>query len=674
MGVSLRGRAGGVGQSFLMQSTAIGPVQAFGCAAAFHAQGRLREAEQLYQTVLAADPRHFESIYRLGLIRLHQGQFAEAEPLFRRAVKLDKRSADAHHHLAIALTGLQRLEEAIPHYEKALALRPCYAEAHNNFGHTLQIIGRHEEAAGHYQKALASNPAYFEALNNLGNALASLGRTEEAIAQYHRALAINPAYAEAHNNLASALIAGKRDEEAATHCKQALALRPDYVEAHINFANALAGLGRLELAVSHYERALAIAPDHVGARIRLGYALLLLDRSEQALVQCERVLALEPNSGATLHDLGNLLWKLHRPERALECYDRALERQPDSLATFVNRGNVLVELHRFDEALAGYAKAQALDPDYAEAHFAEALLRLRLGDFRVGLEKHEWRGRATDKPSPHRRFNKPLWLGNSEISGKIILIHAEQGFGDTLQFCRYAELVADKRATVVLEVQPALKSLLAGLAGVDTILAQCENLPHFDVHCPLMSLPLAFGTTLETVPAKTPYLTSAPDLVARWGERLGAHKKLLVGIAWSGNPNQVNDHNRSMCLRDCLPLFQADVQLVSLQKDVRPRDLDLLRSCSDFIHFGDELRDFSDTAALVSCMDLVISVCTSAGHLAGALNKPTWLVLSDAADWRWLMHRGDSPWYPSARLFRQPRLGDWASVIQEVAAELARLK
>lgn len=648
--------------------------QAFEQASALHAQGRLHAAEQLYESVLAADPHHFECVYRLGLIRLQQGRFAEAEPLFRRALKLDKRSADAQHHLAIALTGLGRLDEAVARYEKALTLRPRYAEAHNNLGHALQMLQRHDEAVGHYQKALTFNPAYPEAHNNLGNALAALGRTEEAVARYRQVLVTNPAYAEAHNNLAAALISLNRHEDAARHSEQALALRPRYLEAHINLANALAALGRLESAMTHYEQAIAIAPAHAEAHTRLGHALLLLGREDAALRHCEHALGLKAATYIELNNLGTLLWKLHRSDEALASYDRALALKPDYVPTLVNRANALAELGRAEEALAAYARARGIKPDYAGAHLGEARVRLRLGDLRLGFEKFEWRSKGGDKPWLERDFDKPRWLGTEEIGGKTILVHSEQGLGDTLQFCRYAELLAEKGAKVVLEVYPALKSLLDGLAGVDAIIARSEALPDFDFHCPIMSLPLAFKTTLETIPAKTPYLKAAPELVTEWERRLGGRKRLRVGLVWSGSPHQLNDHNRSMPMRHCLPLFLPDIQFVSLQKEVRPRDLECLKSREDLIHFGEELRDFSDTAALVSRLDLVISVCTSVGHLAGALNKPIWFLLPYVACWRWLQERDDSPWYPSARLFRQPKPGDWTSVVEKVASELAEFK
>jgi tetratricopeptide (TPR) repeat protein len=654
-----------------MHTRATGLAHVFARAAAFHAQGRLREAEQLYENVLAAEPRHFESLYRLGLIRLHQGRFIDAEPLFRRAVKLDKHSADAQHHLAIALTGLQHLEEAILRYEKALALRPGYAEVHNNIGHTLQMLGRHEQAATHYQQALAIDPGYFQARNNFGNALAALDRNEDAIVEYRQALATNPAYPEACNNLASALSSLGRYAEAVPHCEQALRLRPDYVEARINLANALAALGRPEQAIRHYEQALAFDPAHVEARIRLAHTLLLLDRSDEALGHCEHMRALNPNSHQALHDLGTLLWKLQRREESLACYDRALAIRSDFLPALVNRGNPLKELRRFEEALASYARALALQSDCADAHLAESLVRLSFGDFRLGLEKYEWRRKTSSNHPVERRLGKPIWLGSAELAGKTLLASAEQGFGDTLQFCRYAELLAEKGAKVILEVQPALKSLLGTLRGIDRVVAIGEPLPDFDFWCPIPSLAFAFKTTVDTIPARTPYLSASPELIARWEQKLGPRKKLRVGLVWSGNPNQVNDHTRSIPLADFLPWFLPSVELFSLQKEVRVCDLQFLKSRGDLIHFGDALGDFSDTAALVSCMDLVISVCTSVGHLAGALNKPTWFLLSDAADWRWLQNRNDSPWYPSARLFRQPKIGDWASVIQEVAAELA---
>jgi tetratricopeptide (TPR) repeat protein len=641
-------------------------IEAFQKAIFCHQHGRLSEAERYYQVALKTDDRHFPSVHGLGLTWLQQGRHADAVPIFRRAIKISSNSAEAHHHLAVALIGLGRLDEAVQGFEKALALNPNFAEAHDSLGHALQTLGRAEEALTHHQRALAIKPAYATAHNNLGNALSKLGRLDESVVQYEKALALRSVYPEAHNNLGLVLARLGRDEAAIAQFEMAVASGPNYVHAHVNLGNALAALRRDEAAIPHYQKALALDPSHVDAHICLGQILFRLDRSEEALAHCEKALAIKPATHAALSNVGALLWKLNRRDEALAGYNRALAMRPDAVPVLVNRANALAQLRRFDEALADYARALKIRPDYAGAHYGEALVRLYLGDFQLGLEKYEWR----EKDS--RCFGKPLWRGDEDIRGKTILVHAEQGLGDSLQCCRYMEFLAERGARVVLEIQPALQSLLASLAGVDAIIAVGEAWPDFDCHCSIMSLPLIFKTKLETIPAKTPYIKASPELVAKWEQRLGAKKRPRIGLVWSGNPNQADDHIRSMPLRNLLPLFSADVQLISLQKEVRRRDREFLKSRDDLVHFGEELRDFSDTAAIVDSLDLVISTCTSVGHLAGALNKPTWFLLSAAADWRWLLHRDDSPWYPSARLFRQPKLGDWASVIRDVAAELHR--
>ncbi len=320
-------------QRAFTQAGNIGPLQAFQQAAALHAQGRLRDAERLYEIVLEADDRHFESIYRLGLIRLQQGRFAEAAGLFRRAIKIEKNSADAHFHLAVALTGLGRIEEALARYEKALALKPHFAEAHNNFGYALQMLGRHQEAAAHYEKALAINPAYAEARNNLGNALQILGRSEAAIAQYQRAIAIRPNYAEAHNNLGNALGTLGRHGEAIVHYEMALTIRPPYAEAHHSLGNALGALGRHAEAIRHFEDALTIRPDLTDTRISLGRSLVSLGRDDEAIPQ----------------------------------FDEALAIRPRDVEALTRRGSALSYLGRFDEALTSFEKAFSIEPDHPQA-------------------------------------------------------------------------------------------------------------------------------------------------------------------------------------------------------------------------------------------------------------------------------------------------------------------
>ena len=350
-----------------------------------------------------------------------------------------------------------------------------------------------------------------------------------------------------------------------------------------------------------------------------------------------------------------------------------LALRPDHAEAYYNRGIALQSMLRLPEALESYRRAVALRPDYALAHWNESLCRLLMGDFEGGWREYEWRREVREFAPQYHDFPRPLWLGEQEVAGRTILLHAEQGFGDTLQFCRYASLLAARGARVILEVQPPLKSLLTRLSGPAMVLAQGEPLPEFDLHCPLMSLPLACGTTLDTVPAAERYLTADPERVAACSARLGNTARPRVGLVWSGNPAHGNDYARSIALVDLLgSLDGAGVTFVSLQKDVRSHDRATLAARADILHCGEELRDFDDTAAWIEAMDLVISVDTSVAHLAGALGKPVWVLLPYAPDWRWLLEREDSPWYPTARLFRQPRSGDWDGVLLAVACALTQ--
>jgi hypothetical protein len=326
-------------------------------------------------------------------------------------------------------------------------------------------------------------------------------------------------------------------------------------------------------------------------------------------------------------------------------------------------------LGRYDDALQSYQQASALKPDFANVQWNEGFCRLLLGDFAKGWEKYESRWQIEDICKP-RDFSQPRWSGDTDVQDKTILLYAEQGLGDTLQFCRYVELLADLGAKVFLEVPASLKTLLTSLRGVSGFISRGDDLTGIDYHCPLLSLPLACQTRLETIPANIPYLFSQPDKVQRWHDRLGQKTQPRVGVVWSGNSAHKNDRNRSLPLPELLTLRTADWQLISLQKELRGSDAALLAEQPVLQHYGEQLRDFSDTAALIELMDVVISVDTSVAHLAAAMGKPTWILLPYAPDWRWLLEREDSPWYPTVRLFRQTRHGDWHSVLERVTDEL----
>ena len=428
-------------------------------------------------------------------------------------------------------------------------------------------------------------------------------------------------------------------------------------------------MGRTDDALACYDLALAAKPDYADALLNRAGALIQLERWADALSCYDRARALGVETAATLLGRGSALHELRRHKEALACFDRALTLAPDDAAALNNRGAALQELQRYDDALASYARAVALRPDYAEAHYNNGVCRLLQGDLDGGWPEFEWRWQTAAVADYNPPFARPLWLGREEIAGKTLLLHPEFGLGDTLQFCRYARLAAARGARVVLQVQPALKTLLSGMPGVEVI-ARGEVAPDHDFHCPLLSLPLAFGTRLDTIPAAAPYVAAAPDLIAKWTRRLGPRTRPRVGLVWSGNPKQPNDRNRSSRLAALRPLLGLPAQFVVLQTEMRGEDRAVLAAHPEIAHFEGEFADFADTAALMALMDLVITVDTSGAHLAGAMARPAWVMLAHVPDWRWLLGRDDCPWYPTMRLFRQPKAGDWASVVQRIGREL----
>jgi tetratricopeptide (TPR) repeat protein len=446
---------------------------------------------------------------------------------------------------------------------------------------------------------------------------------------------------------------------------------PKNAVAHMNLGYAQQQAGQNAEALSSYNRSASLRPDHAEAHCNRGNVLLALGRAGEALTAYDRALGLRPDIPEALDGRGNALADLGRFDESLAAYARALEVRPDYVEALGNRAFVLTDLNRYAEALRDYDAALALRPGFGRLHFDAAMALLVTGDFGRGWREFEWRWRVEGGEQRPRGFAQPQWLGDAELAGRTILLHAEQGLGDSLHFCRYVPLVAARGARVLLEVQQPLTRLLAGLPGVAQVIAHGERLPEFDQHCPLLSLPLAFGTDLASIPAPRAYLSADAAAVARWSEALGERRVPRVGLAWSGSVRHRNDRNRSVPLGTLARLLAPGVEFVSLQKELRTEDRKALRAIPALRHFEDEMHDFADTAALVDCLDLVITVDTSVAHLAGALGKPVWILLPYAPDWRWLLEREDSPWYPSARLFRQPALGDWASVLDRVATELA---
>jgi tetratricopeptide (TPR) repeat protein len=449
------------------------------------------------------------------------------------------------------------------------------------------------------------------------------------------------------------------------------------VRRNARSAAALSDLGlvqhRLERyadALASHDAALAIEPGNCDIMNRRAVTLLRLDRPEEALAGLERLLAVAPAHAEALGNRGNVLVRLNRPNEAIASYDAARRVAGDTAQLLTNRAHALRRLDRVEEAVADLQNAIARSPDFAEAHFELGMARLTLGDFAGGRTEYEWRWR-TGAFAPNRRpFTSPLWTGEQDLADKTILLHGEQGLGDTIQFVRYVPLVARRGATVILEVQPELASLLAGLDGAACVIARGHKLPRFDLHCPLMSLPRAFRTTVETIPATAPYIRVSAARAQSWAQRLPAQGP-LIGIAWAGRRAHHNDQNRSLPLVRLSPLLRhPGARFVSLQRELRPGDDAILRESPNVLDLGGVPEDLADTAALIARLDAVISVDTAVAHLAGALGKRLFLLLPFAADFRWLRGRDDSAWYPTARLLRQTAFGDWDSVVARLCALL----
>ncbi|RDU96813.1 tetratricopeptide repeat protein [Trinickia dinghuensis] len=549
----------------------------------------------------------------------------------------------------------------------------------------LQQNGALAEAETVYHEILSLRPRHFDALQLLGALALQAKRYDEGVSFLMRALEIDGKQAPVHSNLAFALNAVGRHDAALAAANRALTLKSGFVDAQNNRGIALAGLNRPDEALASFEKVLAAKPDFPEAWSNRSCALRDLGLPEDALASCDRALALHPNYAEAWSNRANALSDLNRPLDAQASYERALAAMPGFADAWNNLGLTFVDMNRHADALACYERAMKLTPDSAEVHWNRALCLLQTGDLAAGFAEYEWRWQRKRIAPSRRAFDVPLWLGDAPLAGKTILLHAEQGLGDTLQFCRYAALVAKQGARVVLEVQPELKRLLTGLAGVDELVTAGEPLPAFDFHCPLLSLPLALGTIASTIPADTPYLFADAQASAQWRVRIEEavpRNALKVGLVWAGGHRphvpelRKNDARRSLGVDRFAPIMEVPgVQFFSLQKGEKAvQQLSAMRERHEasrhVIDWTEQLTDFADTAALVDNLDLIISVDTSTAHLAGAMNKPVWILNRLDTCWRWMLEREDTPWYPSARLFRQPTLGDWDSVIERITLAL----
>jgi tetratricopeptide (TPR) repeat protein len=537
----------------------------------------------------------------------------------------------------IEVVARKALEEAVPEIPEPVAPENTIAaSALREKGDDLLKQKRPDEAGDCFRGAIDLDPGNAEAHGNLGIVLQEQGRPDEALAFFRRAVDLKPASAAFHNNLGNALRQKGQLDEAVEVLERAVNLSPDFAKAHYNLANTLAARGRLDEGMEGFHRVLALDPEFPGTHFRLGNACMQQGRLDEAG----------------------------------ENYRRALELDPFHAESHGNMGIVLQRQGRLEEAVARYESAIALNPDRPLFHWNLSLTLLLQGEFPRGWEEYEWRWEYEGFPSRAKQIPKPQWNGE-DLDGQTIFLHPEQGLGDTLQFVRYVPLVAARGGRVILECPWSLERLLCRIEGSHIFVGAGGTPDDCDVHSPLLGLPRAFGTALADIPCQVPYLSAPPDLVEDWASRLEGYAGRKVGIAWAGSSGHVNDENRSIDPAVLKPLMGIPgVSLFSLQVDRDPAAREIM-AAGCVVDLAPHLYDFAETAAAIENLDLVISADTAVVHLAGALAKPVWTLLPFAPDWRWMTERDYSPWYPTMRLFRQSKPGDWKDVVDRVATELA---
>ncbi len=634
-----------------------------------HNAGNLDRAQSIYEEILSIDARNFDALQLLATLAAQSGKFERAVELFSQALKINDKNAYVLNNFANALQEVGLVQKALESFDKAIAANPKYAEAHSNRGNILQKLGRLEEAIASYDFAIEMRSDYAEAYFNRGNALRGMKKYEAATSSYAQAIAVFPVYAEAYFNRGIALFNLCRFEEAVDSYEQCIAIRPNDAEAFCDLGNALLRLERLDEAIASYSQAILLRAEYPEAFNNRGIAYSLGKNFSQAIESYDQAIRLRPDYAEAYSNRGVSLKDLKQLEDAVVSYDRAIALSPKYTEAYSNRGTALFQLARLDAAIASYDEAISINPNYADAHWNKSLVLLTQGNLRLGWELYEWRWAKEKMESNIRAFDKPLWLGLEDLNGKTVLIHAEQGLGDSLQFCRYVELVKMRGAIVLVEVHQPLVELFRGLNGVDEVIERGHPLPAFDYHCPMLSLPLAFKTDINNIPDSSPYLSSSSIKREEFSRKLGVKNNMRIGLVWSGSTIHPNDSNRSFRLADLIGVLPEGYEYICLQKEVRDIDLPMLTQ-SQIRTFSSDLFSFTDTAALCELMDIVISVDTSVAHLAGALGKETWLLLPSLPDWRWMLDRPDTPWYPSMRLYRQGVDKDWAPVLAKVSEDL----
>jgi tetratricopeptide (TPR) repeat protein len=643
-------------------------------AVSLHQIGRFELAEQAYQDVLAVDPLQGDAYRLLGGLYLQHDQHEKALQMLQQAAPLRPDQPEIPNNIGIAYQNLGRLNDAIASFEQALKMKPDYAEGLNNLAHALHGLGLPSAAVVLFDKALTIKPDYLKAFCNLAAALRDLGRLNEAALRLQSAMKIIPNDADLFHEYGITLQQLNRLPEALKSFEQGLHLRPDHFASLSNYGSTLRDVGRIDEALAIYERALKLAPHRPEVFVNLGAVFWDMAQLDRAIECYDQALALKPDYVEAMVNLGNVLWAQGQSDAAREKYIQALKIKPDSVSVYSNLAALRHDVADLDGALELYEKALRIDPMHPEARFGRGIALLAYGQYREGwmlyesgLGRRVMRGISLYPTKP--------WNGIAAPTKRLVIL-SEQGLGDVLQFVRYAALCRERMGKVIVLCPEPLVRLLAGCDGVDDVRSTIDA-DQFDEHISILSLPYVFGTTLESIPANIPYLKVKPELAKKWSPQLVNLPGLKVGLVWAGSTRegQVNAHmldrRRSLHLKQLLPLLDVPgVSFVNLQLGKPRGQMAELKLQSRLTDIMDGVNDFADTAAIINSLDLVITVDTSVAHVAGGLGKPVWIMSRYDACWRWLRNREDSPWYPSARIFGQPSMGDWDAVVTKVREAL----
>lgn len=671
-----------------------------------HLAKDLATAEAGYRRALDIDAGQPDVWYLLGAVQHASDRAPAAIDCFQRAIKLKPDYADAHNYLAVTLVSLKRTDDAVVHFRRATELRPGDAELHVNLGVALrrqrqpadaldafraavQLRPEHAKAHSHLRRCLRALRQYDEliesyrffaqrdpkspaALHGLGLALMEAKRFDEAVETLRRALTFDPGSARIRNNIGLALAGGEKYVDAVAVYREALRLKPDFAEVHNNLGVALGKQEKLDDAIAHYREAIRILPRFAAAHANLGGLLGNRGQSAAAEAHQRRAIELRPNFPEAHCNLGAVLMQEGRLDEAEAALRRALELKPDFIEAHANLGGAMATRGDLEAAEACYLEALQIDPKFPGARYNRSLVCLSQGRLEEGWEGYEFRFKCGEFKG--KRYKEPRWDG-APLEGRTLLVHAEQGLGDSIQFVRYLPLIEDRGGRVIFLCPPPLEAMFRTLRSSVELVADAKRLPKIDVQIPLMSLPYLLGTRLETIPADVPYLAADPARMAAWADEFAGVRDFKVGICWQGNPKHKGDRYRSLPLTTFEPLVNLPgVRFFSLQKNHGQEQLAKAPFADQITNLAPRLDSFLDTAAAMQHLDLIVCCDTSLAHLAGALGRPVWVALPRSPDWRWLLAREDSPWYPSLRLFRQRRAGQWGEVFERITAALRELR